>query len=92
MGTLGQWCPLCLRQLRKFLVSVPKEGMLGRCGSDVSLENAMGCLRFLARWLQVLGPCPSQRFCELPYITFSKCLFCSSQPKKILSFATKNSA
>lgn len=47
MGTLGQWCPLCLRQLRKVLVSVPKEGMLSRCGSDVSLENAMGCLGFL---------------------------------------------
>lgn len=36
----------------KFLVAGPKQGMLSRGGSDVSLENPPGWLEFQARWLR----------------------------------------
>lgn len=75
MAMAEQWYPLYLEQQWKLLVFGPKQGMLNRGGSDVSLENSMACLEFLATWLRVLTPCLSKKFYDLTYVTFNKSLF-----------------
>ena len=51
-GHDGSMQPLHLGQPWKFLVSGPKQGMLSRHGSDVSLENTRGCLGVPANGLR----------------------------------------
>lgn len=63
--------------------------MLNGGGSDISLENPMEWLGFLAKWLQVLASCSSDSMSYLA--SFNTFLFCLNKPKYILLFATKNS-